>query len=176
MRVSTQRTDNAREKKTKMKLQPIWWVVLSLLLLAVSSGYAQQSAGALLQSGLYKEDVNGDLEAAIEIYERVLKEFPKDRPVAAKALLHIGLCYEKLGKQEAQKAYQRLIKEYTDQPEPVQTAREHLEQLDAGASGAKVNGPTYRLAFDSKITGMPVKEEKRFRFLDFSPSGDRIVF
>jgi Tol biopolymer transport system component len=159
-----------------MKLQSISGVVFALLLVVASSAYAQQSAGVLLQSGLYKEDVNGDLEAAIAIYERVLKEFPKNRPVAAKALLHIGLCYEKLGKQEAQKAYQRLIKEYADQHEPVQTARQHLEQLDAGAPGAKANGPTYRLVLDSKTAGMPVNEGGGNRLLDFSPSGDRIVF
>ena len=176
MRAITQQTNNEKGKRTNTKLQFISGVVFAMMLVVASSVYAQQSAGVLLQSGLYKEDVNGDLEAAIAIYERVLKEFPKDRPVAAKALLHIGLCYEKLGKQEAQKAYQRLIKEYTDQPEPVRVAREHLEQLDAGASGAKANGPTYRLAFDSKIAGMPVREGTRSRRLDFSPSGDRIVF
>jgi len=176
MRIITQLTNNENRKRTNKKLQFIWGVVFVLILVVSSSAYAQQSAGVLLQSGLYKEDVNGDLEAAIAIYERVLKEFPKDRPVAAKALLHIGLCYEKLGKQEAQKAYQRLIKEYTDQPEPVQTAREHLQQLDAGAPGAKANGPTYRLVLDSKIAGMPVKEGDWKRHLDFSPSGDRIVF
>jgi Tol biopolymer transport system component len=176
MRVITQQTNNEKGKRTNTKLQFISGVVFAMMLVVASSVYAQQSAGVLLQSGLYKEDVNGDLEAAIAIYERVLKEFPMDRPVAAKALLHIGLCYEKLGKQEAQKAYQRLIKEYTDQPEPVQTAREHLKQLDAGAPGAKANGPTYRLAFDSKIAGMPVKKGTLNRRLDFSPSGDRIVF
>jgi Tol biopolymer transport system component len=134
-----------------------------------------QSGYNLFQKGLVQERVKGDLDEAIKVYERIIVKFPNNRPIVAKALLHIGLCYEKMGKQEAQKAYRRLIKEYTDQPEPVQIARERLQQLDAGASGAKANGPTYRLAFDSKIAGMPVKEGGR-RFLDFSPSGDRIVF
>jgi len=121
-----------------MKLQSIWGVVFALMLFVASSACAQQSAGVLLQSGLYKEDVNGDLEAAIAIYERVLKEFPKDRPVAAKALLHIGSCYEKLGKQEAQKAYQRLIKEFADQPEPVAQARARLAALQTDPSGMTI--------------------------------------
>lgn len=43
------------------------------------------------------------------------------------------------------------------------------------ASGVKA-GPTYRLVLDSKIAGMPVKEGTWGRHLDFSPSGDRIVF
>jgi Tol biopolymer transport system component len=121
-----------------MKLQFISGVVFALVLVVASSAYAQQSAGVLLQSGLYKEDVNGDLEAAIAIYERVLKEFPKDRPVAAKALLHIGSCYEKLGKREAQKAYQRLIKEFADQPEPVARARARLAALQMDPSGMTI--------------------------------------
>jgi len=176
MKVHTQLTKNENRKRTNTKLQSIAGIVFALMLIVASSGYAKPSAGVLFQSGLYQEQVKGDLDAAIKVYEHIIINFPKNRPVAAKALLHIGLCYEKMGKQEAQKAYRRLIKEYTDQPEPVQTAREHLEQLDAGAPGAKVNGPTYRLVLDSKIAGMPMKEGSWSRRLDFSPSGDRIVF
>ncbi len=120
-----------------------------------------QSGYNLFQKGLIQERVKGDLDEAIKVYERIIVKFPNNRPIVAKALLHIGLCYEKMGKQEAQKAYQRLIKEYTDQPEPVQTARQHLQQLDAGAPGAKANGPTYRLVLDSKIAGMPVNVKQR---------------
>ena len=135
-----------------------------------------QSGYNLFQKGLIQERVKGDLDEAIKIYERIIIKFPNERPIVAKALLHIGLCYEKMGKQEAQKAYQRLIKEYADQYEPVQTAREHLEQLGAGAPGAKANGATYRLVLDSKIADMPVMGGNWARHLDFSPSGDRIVF
>lgn len=171
MRAIRQRTTNESRKRTNMEFRSVWVLVFALILVVASSACAQQSAGVLLQSGLYKEDVNGDLEAAIEIYERVLKEFPKDRPVAAKALLHIGLCYEKLGKQEAQKAYERLIKEYADQTEPARVAREKLEQLEAGTPGTPVKGPTYRLVLDEKIAGVPTG-----RSCALSPSGDRIVF
>jgi tetratricopeptide (TPR) repeat protein len=131
MRAITQQTNNEKGKRASMTFQSISGVVFALVLVVASSVYGRQSAGVLLQSGLYKEDVNGDLEAAIAIYERVLKEFPKDRPVAAKALLHIGSCYEKMGKQEAQKAYQRLIQEYADQLEPVTQARVRLSKLSS---------------------------------------------
>jgi len=170
MKVHTQLTNNENRKRTNIKLLSISTVVFALMLVVASSAYAKQSAGVLFQSGLYQEQVKGDLDAAIKVYERIIINFPKDRPVAAKALLHIGLCYEKMGKQEAQKTYRHLIKEYADQLETVQTARERLRQLDAGAPGAKVNGPTYRLILDDQIAGVPVG------ICDFSPSGDRIVF
>jgi Tol biopolymer transport system component len=153
-----------------MKRHSTLWVALALILVVALSAYAQQSAGQLLQSGLYQEDVRGDLEEAIKIYERILEDFPTDRPVAAKALLHIGLCYEKVGATEAQKAYRRLLDEYADQSESVRIAREHLQRLDAGSTGIEVSGATYRLVFDDQMVGMVVNSS------DFSPSGDRIVF
>ena len=85
MRAITQQTNNEDGKRTKTRPQFVWGIVFTLMLGVASSASAQQSAGVLLQSGLYKEDVNGDLEAAIEIYERVLKEFPEDRPIAETA-------------------------------------------------------------------------------------------
>ncbi len=88
-----------------------------------------QSGYNLFQKGLIQERVKGDLDEAIKVYERIIVKFPNNRPIVAKALLHIGLCYEKMGKQEAQKAYQRLIEEYTDQHEPVAQARARLLKL-----------------------------------------------
>ncbi len=129
MKVHTQLTNNENPKRTNMKLLSISTVVFALMLVLASSGYAQQSAGVLFQSGLSQEQVKGDLDAAIKVYERIIINFPKNRPVVAKALLHIGLCYEKLGKQEAQKTYRHLIKEFADQPEAVSRARARLAAL-----------------------------------------------
>ncbi|NIM99028.1 MAG: tetratricopeptide repeat protein, partial [candidate division Zixibacteria bacterium] len=83
--------------------------------------------------------MKGDLDAAIKIYERIFKEFPKDRPVAAKALLHVGLCYEKLGQEEAVRAYRKLINEYTEQLQEVEVARERLAVLIEASTPEKHN-------------------------------------
>jgi Tol biopolymer transport system component len=171
MRAITQQTNIENRKRTNIKLQSVWALVFALMLAVVASAHAQQSAGVLLQSGLYKEDVNGDLEAAIEIYERVLKEFPKDRPVAAKALLHIGLCYEKLGKEKAQKAYQRLVKEYADQPDAVAEARVRLAAMerDNGKSGVTVRqvwGPSRRPTSDT--SGAPSPDGRYLSFTNWN--------
>ena len=162
-----------------MKLPFILSVVLALLVAVVLTGDSQQqSAGQLLQAGLYKEEVQGELDDAIQIYQRILKDFPNDRPVGAKALLRIGLCYEKLGKLEAQKAYRRLIQEFADQPQVVQIARERLQQLDTGLLGAQVTGPTYRLILGDETPAMGPKPGPSWwdTSFDFSPSGDRLVF
>ncbi len=67
MRASTRRTNQPGGQGATRIPRTIGWVLLAWLVLAVASVYAQPSAGVLLQSGLYKEDVNGDLEAAIKI-------------------------------------------------------------------------------------------------------------
>jgi hypothetical protein len=56
-----------------------------------------QTGHDLFQQALVKERADGDLRGAIEIYERIAREFTPDRPLAAKALVQLGQCYEKLG-------------------------------------------------------------------------------
>ena len=132
MKVRTQLTNNENQKRTNIKLQSICSVVFVLMLVVASSAYAKPSAGVLFQSGLYQEEVKGDLDAAIKVYERIIVNFPKNRPVVAKALLHIGLCHEKLGRAEAQQVYEQILNEYADQPEPVAKARMRLAALIPG--------------------------------------------
>jgi len=174
MRVSTQLIRNAKRKRTDMKLQWISGVVFALMFVVVSSAYAQQNAGVLLQSGLYKEEVNGDLEAAIKVYERVLKDFPKDRLVAAKAQLHIGLCYEKLGTAEARTAYESVVRDFADQSEIVAQARVRLAALSGpGAAGGLV---TRRVLTDaSGVSGVLTPDGKYISHID-QGTGDVVQF
>ena len=58
---------------------------------------SQESAEEVFEKALYYEDIKGDLQKAISLYEQIMKQFPGNRRIAAKSQLHIGLCYEKLG-------------------------------------------------------------------------------
>ena len=87
------------------------------------------SAEVMLGTALHQEEVEGKLEAAIETYRKFLAEHPENRPLAAKALFHMGQCYEKLGNAEARKAYERLVRDYADQSEQVRLARSRLAAL-----------------------------------------------
>ncbi len=119
----------------------------------VSSGFIQQSAEQLYQAGLYKEDVEGKLEEAIAVYQEIIKKFSQNSSVAAKALFHMGLCYEKLGNQEAQKAYQRLITDYPGQKEEVALAKERLARLTVSLEKAPPQ-PTFRkIRIPTKLSG-----------------------
>jgi len=69
----------------------------------------------------------GDYAAAIRQFEQIAKG--KDRSLAARSLLYIGLCYEKLGKEDARRIYQRLVREFPDQREALAEARARLSAL-----------------------------------------------
>ena len=104
-------------------------LIAILILLAFSFGsLAVQNGYDLFQKALAKERAEGNLEEAIALYQKVVEE-SKNESLAAKAQLRIGICYEKLGKQEAQKAYQKVIDNYPQQLDSVKTAKEKLSSL-----------------------------------------------
>jgi Tol biopolymer transport system component len=88
----------------------------------------QDQAEVALKAAMDKETVDGNLQAAIEQYRNIVKLYPANRTVAAKALMRMGQCYEKLGKAEARAAYERLLREYSEQPEAA-AARTRLAAL-----------------------------------------------
>jgi Tol biopolymer transport system component len=111
-----------------MKTFRVGLVVIALNLLLSAPALAQ-TGHDLFQQALVKEQAEGDLRAAIALYERIVGEFGRDRPLAAHALVQIGKCYERLGSQEAERAYQRVVSDYSDQSEHVEEARSRLAAL-----------------------------------------------
>ncbi len=121
-------------------------LLVSLLagLLAVSTAIAQKDdqAEVMLQAAQQKQVVDGNLDAAIQMYKNILAQYSGNRSVAAKALLQMGACYEKLGNDEARKAYERLLRDYGDQNEVAAQARKRLAALSGTAvagNGEMVN-------------------------------------
>jgi WD40 repeat protein len=111
-----------------------------------------QSGHALFEQALAKERIEGNLPEAIRLYERVVTAFGSDRALASRALMQVGLCYEKLGREEAIRAYERLVREFADQPETVAQARARLATLVKAP--APVTSPARRLLWDAG--SMPV--------------------
>jgi len=106
------------------------WLLLGLALPTnVHSAAAQSTMGAAvrLQAGIEKEDVDGDLPSAMEIYQKIAADASAPRDVRARALLRLGGCDEKLGRQ-ARQLYEQILHDYADQPAAVQ-ARKRLALL-----------------------------------------------
>jgi tetratricopeptide (TPR) repeat protein len=93
----------------------------------------EQQAQKLLSEAIYQEEVNGDLDGAIKTYQVILNKYPDNRKISAEVLLHLGMCYEKLGNQEAVKTYKRLVSNFPEQKNQVAIATERLSRLRRAA-------------------------------------------
>ena len=106
--------------------------VLTILLVATSARAQDTDRAAVaLQRAIRIELVDGDLQTAIALYEEIATRFSADRGVVATALQHLGQCYEKLGAPEARATYERVLREYADQAEPVAAVRARIAALQA---------------------------------------------
>jgi Tol biopolymer transport system component len=130
-------------------------VICASLFLAAAPVVAQ-TGNDLFQQALVKERADGDLRGAIAIYERIAREFSEDRALAAKALVQLGRCYEKLGQDEAQTAYQRVIDEYADQSEVAAEARERLAALRRSLEDTEASSIIVRRVWAGRY-GAPVE-------------------
>ncbi len=110
--------------------------LLGATLLILLSGFllvgaaASQSAGELYERAYFLEQGRGDLEGAIKLYRQIVAQYPEDRRTAARALLRLGLCYERLGVEGATQAYRAILEKYSDQAEVARIAGEKLRALE----------------------------------------------
>lgn len=107
-------------------------MVLGLVLVNYHS--FAQTAGELLPKAIQLEEVKGDLDNAIKTYQLILNKYPDNREVCAEALLHLGMCYEKLGLDQARQTYRDVISKYSEQADKVATARDRISRLDSYTS------------------------------------------
>jgi Tol biopolymer transport system component len=103
-------------------------IVIVFTALIASAGLWSQNAEDLFQKALTLEREVGNLQEAIGLYEKAV-ETSRDQVLAARAQLRIGICYEKLGMQQAQKAFQKVIDNYPLQLDEVREAKERISRL-----------------------------------------------
>ena len=139
-----------------------------LLAVAGAPPVLAQSGTDLFQQALRREQVDGDLKGAIALYQRILKEHATDRALSAKALVQIGQAYEKMGNADARSSYQRVIREYADQPEQVALARTRLNALSAGARTQELSVRQVWAGRDADITGSPSADGRFLAVTDWT--------
>jgi Tol biopolymer transport system component len=145
--------------------------VILLLALGAGTGLAQ-SGYDLFQKALVKERAVGDVEEALRLYQRIVKEFGGNHALAAKAQLRMGLLYDRLGREaEAQRAFQVIVNQYADQANEARQARAKI--ATAAASPRNTNdraktttGLTVRLVWGDAAAGLAA----------ISPDGNHVVY
>jgi Tol biopolymer transport system component len=165
--------------RSKIFLWVLGLALTAFFLVPMQEALSQESADELYEAAVFKKEAEGDLEGAIQIFLKVIAKFPENRKVAAKAQLQIGICYEKLGLNEAEKAFQKVIDNYPEQSEEVKTAKEKLSLIlkaqsviGTGDKGLRIrqvwSGP------DASSAGKPSPDGKYLSFVDHS-TGDLAI-
>ncbi len=118
--------------------------LLLATLLALGSFHAASAAediSAVLQKGLFEEEANHNLDAAIKAYQAVIERLDEQRKFAATAVFRLGECYRKLNKtNEAVAQYQRVLREFGDQDTLVNLSQQNLAGLGSASANATAIG------------------------------------
>ena len=144
------------------------FILLAACVAGAAAAPSGQQAGSarpdvMLQSAVKAETIDGDLEKAIRLYEELAGA--RDRRVAAEALLNMGRCYEKLGASEARRTYERLVRDFADQPDAAVQARARIAALEEG----RVRTMTARRTGDASAWS-------EFGQASLAPDGTRVAF
>ncbi len=96
----------------------------------LSSVAPAKTTSVLLQEGLYAEEITGDLDAAIKIYEQVIAGAKEAQQEAGQATYRIGMCYLKKGrKDKAAEHFQNIIINFPIQKALVTKAEKQLDKI-----------------------------------------------
>src|SRR5436309_7341963 len=126
-----------------MRTNRMLFIVSVLMTSAILAPAATSDVSAALQRGLFEEEANHNLDAAIQAYQFVINQYDSDRKLAATAIFRLGESYRKQGKtNEATAQYERVLRDFTDQPELLTTSRNSLAMLGYAAKA----GPTASLS------------------------------
>ncbi len=98
-------------------------IVFIAVLLTTAISQTSPEYKILFEKAKFTMETKGDMNGAINLFNDIIKKYPKEREYSAKSQLYIGLCYEKLGADEARKAYELVVSEYNDQSDIVCTGK-----------------------------------------------------
>ncbi len=124
----------------------------------VAAHAATNDLTGLLQKGLFEEEANRDLDAAISNYQTLAGQFDKDRQIAGTAIFRLGECYRKLGKtNEAVAQYQRILHDFSDQQTLATLSRQNLTGLGVTGS-SKQTAQSQDLSLDMQALQQQIVE------------------
>jgi ankyrin repeat protein len=147
---STQRRKGAETQSMK---------TFNVFLLAVMFALNVSAADVFtekLQRGLFEEEANHNLDAAIKEYQSITAQSDEQRKIVATALFRLGECYRKLGKtNEANAQYRRILRDFSEQEQLVKLSRDVLNMAGTAETNLAVN--------TSGATDEEEKEVRRIR-------------
>src|SRR5580765_905868 len=106
--------------------------ILSFLLLTFADAPARaaETPADLLRKGLFEEEANQNLDAAIKAYQAIIDQLDEQRKIASTAVFRLAESYRKLGKtNEAAAQYEHVLRDYSEQTNLVALSQGHLTAI-----------------------------------------------
>ncbi len=136
----------------RCRAKSILLLLSTATLLAAAPAAWADSPSELMEQGIYSEETKGDLNNAVQLYQKVIAQAKADQALAAQAQYHLGLCYYKQKNySDANAAFEKLVKDYPDQKDMVALARKYLAGAHALQAAPWTDGEDMRL--DIKLAG-----------------------
>jgi len=133
------------------------------VLRAAEAAPATAPASQALGKAIYTEETAGDLDAAMKLYQQIAEQAQAERPAVAEALLRLGNCQLKKGRQaEAIAQFRKVLADFADQAPVAQRARQQLAKLGASAGNAPVVLSTSPATLDNNVPATLDKISVRF--------------
>ncbi len=152
-------------------------LIIAFLMMTGFLTAQDKKASASLTAAIYEEEVTGDLDKAAALYQDILKKYPDDRPVAAKALYHMGLVNEKMGMKKARDYFTRVVNTYPDQTEMVTLAKARLKALGSSEGTADNLFSPEKAEADSQLTMRKLDyAQLSYPYAEISPDGKKIAY
>ena len=108
--------------------------LVALMLVALAMPVLGETISTQIREGVYKEEVEGDLEGAMKIYEGIITAHADNQRYAAQATYRLGLCYLKKGqKQKATEQFEAVISNYPNEKSTNKKAKAQLKKLKPAA-------------------------------------------
>lgn len=148
-------------------------ILIGTLAAVLAAGAQSNEAERQLKAAMNAELVNGDLKTAIKRYGEIAVKYKNDRAVAAMALVRMAGAYQKMGDAEANRIYERVVREFADQKEAVNTARARLGRNESAAL-AKGDRPVWtggRVDMFGRIS----PDGRYLTYVDWAQTGNLMV-
>src|SRR5579864_2230602 len=117
----------------KTEIKSKWTMGLAavlLLMMPFGAFAATDDLSTTLSKGLFEEEANHNLGAAIKMYQSVIDRFDTDRKLAATAVFRLGECYRKQGNtNEALVQFERVLRDFPGQVPLISLSRQYLASL-----------------------------------------------
>jgi tetratricopeptide (TPR) repeat protein len=128
-----EKSKNAKSIATVLLLA--FSLLASSMLVAVTllgSVAEAKPASVLLQEGLYAEEIEGDLDAAIKIYKQIINDSSAQNSYVAQAMYRLGTCYlKKQDEQQAKTVFESLVARFPEETSIINKVRPLLDEMSS---------------------------------------------